>query len=407
MKVCGIIAEYNPFHNGHLYQIRQIREQLEPVYIVAVMSGDFVQRGEPAIQEARKRAKAALSCGVDLVILLPVSASTASAEAFALSGVSILNALGVVDQLSFGCETEDIHALKTCSLYLSEEPELYRQHLKAALREGISFPAARVRALKELSPELPAETVLGSPNNILACEYLKALHRTGSRIRPLPVVRTGDGYHSKGFSGDSCPSASAIRSFLLSGTDTDEVRRTLPSYVPSASADLLFKQLEEGAFLTKRDLDPLLAYQLLRAPAGSVSGCLGVTEPLGNRILNQRNSFRGFESFCDLLKTKEITYSHISRALLNIVLNIRETKEPSFIRILGFRKDAAPLLREIRSHASLPLVTRPAKDIKSLSAESAEDLRHDLFASGLYESLLSLKENRPMISEYEKQLVIC
>ena len=406
MTVCGIIAEYNPFHNGHLYQISRIRSCLGADYVVVVMSGDFVQRGEPAVLEEHKRAEAALSCGADLVIALPVSASTSSAEEFALSGVAILNALGTVDYLSFGSETEDIEALYACARFLSNEPEEYRMILKAGLRGGLSFPAARVRALKKLLPSHSVEDLLSKPNNILAVEYLKAIFRTGSRMRAFPVLRVGGDYHSITLSEEKMPSAAAIRTLLLSDEDPEKICRILPSLTPASSAEILLNQLKKGSVLTTKDLEPLLRFQLLRENEKSIHEYYGVTKQLGSRILNRRNSILGYESFCDLLKTKEVTRSSVSRALLHIVLGIRENPAPSYVRVLGLRREASPLMREIRSHGLLPLVTRPARDLKTLPAASAEELRQDLFASELYESLLSMKENRPVKSVYEQPLVI-
>ncbi len=406
MTVCGIIAEYNPFHNGHLYQISRIRSCLGADYVVVVMSGDFVQRGEPAVLEEHKRAEAALSCGADLVIALPVSASTASAEEFAFSGVSILNSLGTVDYLSFGSETEDTEALAACARFLADEPEEYRFLLKAGLKEGMSFPAARALALKKILPCHSVDEVFSKPNNILAVEYLKAIFRTGSNLRPFPVLRRGDDYHSMTLNTEKLPSAAAIRSLLLSEKDQRKICTILPSLVPDPSADMLLDQLKNGAFLTTRDLEPLLRFQLLRENEESIREYFGVTKQLGNRIINRRNSILGYESFCDLLKTKEITRSSVSRALLHIVLGIRKNPKPSYVRVLGLRKEASPLLSEIRSHGLLPLVTRPARDLKTLPESAAEELRQDLFASGLYESLLSMKENRPVKSVFEQPLVI-
>ena len=212
MKTAGIIAEYNPFHKGHEYQIRYAKEKLKADYVIVAMSGDYVQRGTPALISKHARAEMALRCGADLVLEMPVSVSTASAEAFAMGGVSLLDSLGVVDMLCFGSESGEISALKELAEILVEEPEEYKKLLKSFLSEGLTFPAARSQALTEyfknprnfsgddfdgvLTPLLNEVTqILSTPNNILGIEYCKALLRLNSRIRPVTLRREGMGYH--------------------------------------------------------------------------------------------------------------------------------------------------------------------------------------------------------------------
>ena len=239
MKTAGIIAEYNPFHKGHEYQIRYTKEKLKADYVIVAMSGDYVQRGTPALISKHTRAEMALRCGADLVLEMPVSVSTASAEAFAMGGVSLLDGLGVVDMLCFGSESGEISALKELAEILVEEPEEYKKLLKSFLSEGLTFPAARSQALTEyfknprnfsgddfdgvLTPLLNEVTqILNTPNNILGIEYCKALLRLNSQIRPVTIRREGMGYHEttvpEGDSASSSPDLQSSTDFFASAT---------------------------------------------------------------------------------------------------------------------------------------------------------------------------------------------
>lgn len=224
MKITGVIAEYNPFHNGHLFQFEQIRRLTGADYIIVAMSGDFVQRGEPAIYDKYTRASMALRCGADLVLELPAVFATSSAEDFASCGVALLDHLGVVNQLCFGSECGDLAPLQAIAELLCEESEDFSAELQTRLKQGLPFPAARAAALAAMtepitetmaasanSAESP-EDLLASPNNILAVEYLKALRRRQSRIEPFTILREGQAYHDSSHPDSGiCASASALR----------------------------------------------------------------------------------------------------------------------------------------------------------------------------------------------------
>ncbi|MEF2771025.1 MAG: nucleotidyltransferase family protein, partial [Blautia caecimuris] len=224
MNVTGIIAEYNPFHLGHLHQIAYVREKLNSDYIIVAMSGDFVQRGTPALLSKYIRAEAALLCGADLVLELPVQVSSASAEFFAGGAVSLLNGSGVVDQLCFGSEEGSVEGMQLAARILNEEPQGFRDLLKNSLKQGMSFPAARSQALgkylctlhslSEKNLSAFSDTLLSSPNNILGIEYCRALLRLNSTIKPVTLKREGSGYHDLTLKNNQAPSASAVRAFL-------------------------------------------------------------------------------------------------------------------------------------------------------------------------------------------------
>lgn len=434
MKVTGIIAEYNPFHKGHKYQIDYCKKKLNSDYVIVAMSGDYVQRGTPALLPKHVRAEMALRCGADLVLEMPVSVSTASAEAFAMGGVSMLDGLHIVDSLCFGSEYGKVSALMELAEILVEEPEEYRQLLKEFLSNGLSFPSARCQALTEyfrnphnftgddfdgvLTPLLnQIVQILNSPNNILGIEYCKALLRLKSNIKPVTLKRQGMGYHetlaetdgSDRFSctdGNTFASASAIRE-LLKATLTPETISRIASQVPDEISLLLASSLQRNEFLTEDALDPLLSYCILKENADSFCSYLDVSRDLAERIMNRSNELNGFLQAASFLKTKELTQSRIQRALLHIILGIREVPATvSYARVLGFRRESSTLLKEIKDSSSIPLITKLA-DANSLLDESGRSFLYEtVFSSNLYEKLLCQKSSRNFVHEYQKQIVI-
>lgn len=448
MRTAGIIAEYNPFHNGHLYQITYTKEKLKADYVIIAMSGDYVQRGTPALLPKHIRAEMALRCGADLVLELPVSVSTASAEFFAQGSVSLLDGLGVVDMLCFGSEAGEVSALNELAEVLVKEPEEYKTMLKTLLSQGQSFPSARSQALLEyfknprnflgddfdgiLIPLLNEITeILASPNNILGIEYCKALQRLNSRIKPVTVKRAGSGYHETEISEKEHASATAIRKlflkkagdsgngnknlaeFSLAGTDMTENNLTsadllsVRKQVPDLVFPVLIDALTNNAFVTEEDFNSILHYCLLMKDQSELCRFLDISDNLAQRIVNQRNCYRGFSCFSSLLKTKEITQTRIQRALLHLVLGITQApRSVPYARVLGFRKDSTPLLKEIKEKSSIPLLTKPADAGKILPEEDMKLFDESTFASNLYEGILSRKSNRSFVHEYTKPVVI-
>lgn len=407
MKIAGIIAEYNPFHKGHEYQITCTRKHFGADYVIVAMSGNYVQRGTPALLPKHTRAEMALKCGADLVLELPVSVSTASAELFAKGGVQLLENLGVVDFLCFGSESGSVSELRSLAAVLTEEPEEYKQVLKKHLSQGKTFPFARALALQEYIKTAScdslkhAEEILLSPNNILGIEYCKALLRVKSSIEPCTLKREGAGYHDTSLFNQN-PSASAIRKhFLSSENNLKDMEEALPKEV----FPVLLKAFAENAFVTEEDLSLLLHYRLLEEQKPELF--LDVSPELSRRICNTRNKYRSFSQFVSLLKTKEMTQTRIQRALLHLLLQIRETPENiPFARVLGFRRGSTPLLKEIKKRSSIPLVTKVSDAAKILAEPDQKLLYETVFASNVYESVLCQKTGKPFCHEFEKQLVI-
>ena len=346
MNVTGIIAEYNPFHNGHLYQLEKARNDTNADYLIVVMSGDFVQRGAPALIDKYTRAKMALENGADLVLELPVLWSTASAEYFAGAGIALLDRIGVTSAVCFGCETPDQAALLSLARFLAEEPSAYRSALNDALKKGMSYPAARAFAvqtslsaplsgdpsiLASVTPEL-AETILASPNNILGLEYCKALFRRNSQIRPVPIARIGSGYHANNLD-TSFASATGIRSYLNGLADFYSDLSALDAWMPKSAFLTLCEALNTHPLMFEEDFAAMLGYCLVTHD--SFTDYADGSLELSNRILRQREHFSSVVDFLDDLKTKEVTYTRLSRLLTHILLDIKE-KDYGFYRNLDY-----------------------------------------------------------------------
>jgi len=391
MKVVGVIAEYNPFHLGHAFHLAQTRMLTGADYVIAAISGNYVQRGAPAMFDKFTRTRAALQNGADLVLELPLGTAAGSAEYFASGAVSLLQHTGIVTDLCFGSECGDLSALEYPAEILAEEPFPYRELLKRQLRAGVPYPKARAEALQQYDSHICAD-LLKEPNNLLGLEYLKAVRRSGGKIQPHTIRRTGSGYHEQQFHNTLPASACSIRRALLQscGDFTPDICRQLPSAEIYASYHEKFPVTEDAFSL-------LLLEKLRRIQGEPLNRYFDVTEELSNRIWNHLDSFISFSQFTDLLKTKNLTRTAVSRALLHILLDIREYRPAGMLRILGFRKDASALLKAMSERGSLPLVTNPAK---------AELPYEQLYADRLYESVRSLLHGTAYQNEYRKKMLV-
>lgn len=410
MKVTGIIAEYNPFHQGHAYHLSRARELTGADRILVVMGGNFMQRGEPAIIDKYTRTEMALRNGADLVLELPAASATGSAEYFAEGAVELLDASGVVNELCFGSELGELEPLEKAAELLLEEPEDYQKLLRAELKKGKTFPEARETAL---SAFLPEQNLLASPNNILAIEYIKALKRRKSPIRPLTIQRLGN-YHGEdgqpagalrtvsGNLPESFASASTIRYQLHTLEKQIVTSCEQPAFVslmtalakelPPSSFGLLKDVLLADRLVQAEDFSLPLHYRLMQAKEPlEFSVYLDVSEELSRRIYSLRREFTGWNAFLDLVRTRQYTRSRVSRALLHILLDIRqeEVLPPTHLRVLGFRREASDLLSEIKKKSRLPLITKAAGH-----PELSEEIR----ISSLYHLGNSYNElSRPLV----------
>ena len=426
MKVTGIIAEYNPFHNGHAYQIQKAKEKSQADYIIVAMSGNYVQRGAPALLDKFSRTQAALNNGADFVFEIPSLWASASAEYFAAAGISLLHAVGCVDTVSFGCETTDLSLMIKAAQLFAQEPPEYVSLLTDYLKQGFPFPSAREKAVisyfkrqKEDLPVADLSSLLHEPNNILALEYMKHLIRNNLPITPLPILRQGSGYHDTN-TGEGFCSATAIRTLCLEQhakeSRQDNLKQiklnTILRYVPKETAELLFHP--DSCFLTENDFSATLYYKLLSEKEKGFAEYADSSLELSNRICRRLSDFREYEDFCKLLKSKEVTYTRISRLLLHILLNHRQsdyerTKEIGYIpylRLLGFRKDASPLFTEMKKHALVPLITKPAGAVSLLNQDAYALFEQDVFASDLYYGISRQKNGFLQKSEYQRGIVV-
>ena len=409
--IVGIIAEYNPLHKGHAWHIKKAKELAGADYCIAVMSGDFVQRGAPAIYDKYTRTAMALEAGTDLVLEMPAIFATSSAEDFAACGIALLDRLGVVGSVCFGSECGDMEEISRAASILASEPELYTAALKEHLKMGFTWPQARAHALS-LTGDFD-EALLNSPNNILGIEYAKAVVRRKSPIRPITVRRQGSGYHDTGFTGGFC-SASAIRKAMEAWESNgchgfpDSVLQGMPSF----AGDFL-----ETAFpVFSNDFSTLLNAGLLRMTAASVpfDQYLDVSSDLAARIRKDLLSFTTFEDRISALKTRQYTYTRISRALLHLLLGItdqeimaaRAADYAPYARVLGFNRRASAVLSDIKKRGTIPLITKTADAGSLLEGTAWEMFQKDLFCSHLYQAVVSGKYHTRLKNEYTHSVVM-
>lgn len=400
MNITAIISEYNPLHKGHLHHIETARKETNADYIIAIMSGNFVQRGTPAILDKYERAETALRSGADLVLELPVMYATSSAEYFALGGVSLANTLGIVTRLSFGSEYGAADKFMEAAKLLLYEPEEMKIPLKNALKKGYSYPAARALAVRESHPELA--DILEQPNNILGVEYCKALLKLNSKIIPHTLKRQGQDYHSDSMD-EGFASATGIRKLLAKSAAKQE--EALKVQLAPASYEILRNRLEQP-LLTEDDFSMLLHYRLICENRTHLTEYFGVSTELSNRIYRHFNEFESFSSFAELLKTKNITRTAINRALLHILLNIKASDVQAvtkrgcvdYIRVLGFKKEAAGLLKKISDIPEIPLITNLS------DAPVLCDM--DIRADQIYQMASAQKYGKRFINEYQRKMLV-
>lgn len=383
MKTVGIIAEYNPFHLGHEYQIKQIRKQTGAEHIVVVLSGDFVQRGTPAWTDKFLRTQMALAGGADMVFELPVHFATASAEHFALGAVSLLHQLGFINGICFGSECGDLNALSTIAKYLVEQEKQIQQKMQKLLSLGYTYPAARAEVLMKAFPDLLErfpDLLIGS-NNILAIEYLKALYRLESPIIPVAITRQGADYHDTTIEQDY-PSASAIRSYYAKTT-------SLPSHGIPKQIRVLLEQNPSRFPVTMDDLSDMLYYKL-RSMDDSALSIMDMTPELWQRLQKQLPHFQNVSQFTERIKSRQYTQTRIQRVFLHLLLNLQPVCDnAAYARLLGFRRSHSSLLR---AETNIPILTKVADAEAVLTPLHARNqLSADLYAHDLYRYLLQKK----------------
>lgn len=390
MSVTGIIVEYNPFHNGHIYHLRKTKNITGCNYTIAVISGNFVQRGEPAVLNKWARTKMGLQAGIDLIIELPFLYCNCSAEGFAFGAVSILNSLGIVDNICFGSESNNIDLLKFIANILVDEPDKYKELLKRNLALGVSYPAARQKSLINyildrkiinVNPE-ELDNILKSSNNILAIEYLKSLHRLSSNIKAFSIERKINNYNDTLLTG-TISSATAIRNNIQS----DLIKNSIPKF----SGEILDEEIHMGRGpITLNDFSDMILYKLRHSSISDIGKLADVGEGLEFKIKRASEDCTNLKELIYSIKNKRYTVTRIQRILINSLFNITkdiqvQAKLPvNYIRVLGFNENGRKLLKQIKRCCQLPIITNPS--IKDYNL-----LKFDILATDTY--VLGYKKN--------------
>ncbi len=353
--IAGIIAEYNIFHNGHSYMLQEVKKHAD--YVVAVMSGSFVQRGDAAIADKWSRARKALINGVDLVLELPVCYALNAAQSFAEGGVNTLSALGVTDMLAFGSESGDIELLWETARAMEKESGDVSEKVRSFLSEGMSYPSALAKAHGK-------GNLLSSPNNILAVEYIRALMRSGNSMRPFTVRREGANHDGTGTRGDYA-SASRIRKMLLEGEDASR-------FVPYSLSDI------RGALgYDISRLDSAVIAKLRASSPEEISRVNEMSEGLHNRIVRAAMETDSFAALCEKSKSKRYTMSRIRRAVIASLIGFTKdiySSAPEYVRVLGMNSSGAKILKMAKKRCFVPIITKAA-DFKEKSAMFDLDVR--------------------------------
>lgn len=386
-KVLGIIAEYNPFHNGHLYHLESSKKLTNCEYTIAIITGNFTQRGSTSIIDKWEKTKAALSNGIDLVIELPLLYSISSAENFADGAIKILNSLNIVDYLSFGTETKDINILDDIANVLYNEPEQYKSLLLDELKKGLSFPKARENALLNyLNDFNKYSNVLSNPNNILGIEYLKALKKYKSTITPICIPRFETSYNSIDFSNNFA-SATAIRN-LIKNNRFNEIK----DLIPNSTYSILLENFNKGHIIPDLNVfEKEIMYILRKMTIEEISDLPDVSEGLEFTIKNAVNSCNTICELTDLIKSKRYTLSRINRIFLYALLDINKKdmnlskNTLPYIRVLGFNEQGKSLLSKVsKNNPSLNIVTSVKKFIDTTNENLKNIIEKDIFASNVY-----------------------
>lgn len=354
MKVCGVIAEYDPFHKGHERHLRLAREKTGADFILCVMSGFYTQRGMPSLLPPDVRAHMALVSGADVVLQLPAAFSVREGDVFSRAGVEILHRLGCVDFLSFGCETDDLPLLQRAAALLEQKPESMEADVQAGLSNGLSYAAAQGNALKNALGTDADQLQL--PNAALALGYLRALMRLESGIQPVPVLREHD-YHAGEV--ETYPSATAVRSALLRG-DWQGVEQA----IPKQALPVLRQAVQQGRICRPEGMDGLLRHALLTLGENGIRKLPGVDEGMESRILAAAREHSSASAIVDGVKTRRYTRGRIARALCWAVLGTEKAALPdqvNCVQVLGFRESARPLLKQMQQ-GTLPLIMKKARE---------------------------------------------
>ncbi len=408
MKVLGIIVEYNPFHNGHLHHLKSAIKMTKADYVVAVMSGNFVQRGEPAIVDKFARTRMALKAGVDVVFEIPTIYAIQDASGFATGSIWTLNAMNIITDVVFGSESNNVSALSKIADLIIEEPEEYRKRLKKHLKEGLSFPNARRYAICESIPDVNSEEIKQS-NNILGVEYLVALKKSNSKIKVGTIKRIGASYNSNNIVSP-IPSATAIRKAIFE-------KRELKG-MPSFSVKILEEEFEKGRGpLFLEDFFEIAKMKMLMLSRDGMEMLYGFNEGIAKRMMDNLGK-PSLEEFLSAVKTKRFTLTRIKRRMLYTLLDVKrdlilDSNEfgPQYLRVLGFRERGREVLRKISDRCSIPLISNVSKFNDSLYKRNVnvslarEQMNLDVKATDLYSLFFKKNMEKKLHRDFQRLVI--
>ncbi len=405
MKHIGIIAEYNPFHNGHAYQLHKAKELFPDKKIIVLMSGNYVQRGEPAIYNKYLRTTCALSEAADVIFELPLLFASASAEHFAHAAIQAFKKLGVIDTLCFGAEHDNLTLLQEIAHLLVTEPDNFKSVLQQEMKNGNSFPKARMIAVSTCIKHPDTEQIMQQPNNILAIEYLKAIENLQANITPMIIQRTGSHYHDTTLT-TRYQSATAIRTAIKNEIDIAKLlipERSIYNIQQSKFAKPIFAS----------DLYINLQHAIWREKECLVD-YLDVSQDLANQLHSTQLYPLSLDTLVNNLTNKQYTTTRIQRALMNILLGItkaemtscKESGYISYLRLLGFQKETSFILKEIKKQSVLPIINKVANAKNDLSPMELVNFERELQRTHLYNQIFYNKYEIPIPSEYEHSVII-
>ena len=405
-RVLGIIAEYNPFHNGHLSHLKQSKKLTNSKYTIAVMNGHFTQRGETSIVNKWEKTKMALENGIDLVIELPLIYSISSAENFAYGSIKILDSLNIVDTLSFGAEYSDIKTFNKISDLLVKEPTDYKNELKNNLNTGLSFAKSRENAIINfLGNNQDYIDILSNPNNILAIEYIKALKKLNSKIIPYSVKRTNN-YNSQNIQ-KNITSGTSIRNALK-----ENKIELLSEVMPISSYKILNKNLKNNQLVYISNFEKLILFKLRELKIDEIANLPDVNEGLEHLIKKAANSSSNLDDLIEKIKSKRYTRTRIQRIVLYALLGITKkdmeiSKQISpYIRVLGFNENGKKLLSKItKENPNLEIITSVKKFEDTCKNKDLKNmLQKDILSSNIY--TLGYEKISEANLDYTKKLII-
>ncbi|WP_394187274.1 nucleotidyltransferase [Paenisporosarcina quisquiliarum] len=398
MRATGVVVEHNPFHNGHLYHIKESRKNTGSDVVIAVMSGNFLQRGEPALVDKWSRTKMALQGGVDIVIELPYVFATAQASDFAKGSIALLEAAGCTD-FCFGSEQGSIEPFINTYDLITSQQESYQQSINQFMKTGMSYPKALNEAYADLIKGYNQPFVdLSQPNNILGYHYIEAAYQLQASIQPVTIQRIVSGYHDDVLPGQSIASATGIRKVIFNDQGISDLTPLLPK---ASLQNIVEWQLNIGSFGSWQHFYPYLRFQIIRSSIEQLASYAEVTEGIEYLLKEAAQKSNTFETFMEVVKSKRYTWTRIQRMLTHIYTgftwdDLKQSSSPTYLRLLGMTEMGQRYLNEHKKNLSLPLVSR-------VGAVKDSMLSHDIKATDLYTlGIQSHAFNQPIGRDYRQ-----